>query len=248
MGRSQSLNKALGTNVIIEPENFRGFSYNEKFGYNPSVPAAGTFEDIWLNSADIQYLADNTEELHTVQSSGNDNGIGSSGAQKIMIEGLDKDGVQVSQEVTLNAGIDPVTTQAFWRVNRAYVTDVGTNGVNENNITITAQTSGTVQAAIGATLGQTEKSQYTVPTGSKAIVFSWTVSCGKAEDFDCEFMVRELGKSWRVKKRILVYQNEYNSEMYVECPARADIKVRATSLSNANKPLATSYRFTLSDA
>jgi lipoprotein-anchoring transpeptidase ErfK/SrfK len=239
----QTLDNALGTHIIIEPSNFKGLLYKEKFGFNPSVPAGGTFEDIWFNSTDIQYLANGVEEFHTVQSSGNDNGVGSSGAQKIIIEGLSSDGTEISEEVILNAAVDPVTKLKYWRINRSYVTDVGSNGTNENNITITAQTAGTVQAAIGATLGQTEKSQYTIPKGKEVRIFSWTVSCGKAEDFDCELITREYGKGWRVRKRILVFQNEYVSECFIQLPALADIKVRATSITTASKPLATSYRF-----
>ena len=214
----------------------------EKFGHNDAV-SNSAFEDVWLGSTNL--VQPTTARTLTVQSSGNDNGASSTGAQKIMIEGLDANYNEISEEIATNAAEDPTTTKSFLRVNRIYVTDVGTNGTNENEITVTTTTDLVIQADIKAGLGQSEKSHFTVPAGYTCVIVSWSGDCGKGEDFEIELETQEEGKALRIRQRAYLYQDHIQEDVYVIAPEKTDIKVQAKSLTNANKAVSASYNYIL---
>ena len=219
------------------------YRQGEKFGHNDTVGTS--FEDIWVNDGDI--TLGTTARTLTIQSSGNDNGASSSGARTVIIEGLDANYNEITEEIATVAAADPTTTNAFLRVNRMYVGDVGTNGTNENAITCTTTTDATIQANIGAGLGQTEKSQFTVPANYTCVIHSWSGDCGKGEDFEMELKTAELNKGWRVRQRAYVYQNHIQEDIYVVLPEKTDVKIQGKSLTNANKPLSVSYNYVMYD-
>ncbi len=115
------------------------------------------------------------------------------GAQKVMVEGLDANFAEVSEELTTNGtSVSSATTQTFIRLHRAYVTDTGTyTGVNTAAINIENSSSTNVIAAIATTFGQTEMSMYTVPAGYTAFLtnISVGISGAKAGSF-CMFQRR----------------------------------------------------------
>ncbi len=219
------------------------YRQGEKFGHNDTVGTS--FEDVWLQSTDI--VLPTTARTLTVQSSGNDNGAASSGARTVIIEGLDANYNEISEEIATVAAADPTTTNSFLRVNRMYVGDVGTNGTNENAITVTTTTDLDIQANIGAGLGQSEKTQFTVPANYNCIVHSWSADCGKGEDFEIEFITQENGKGKRVRQRAYVYQNQIQEDIFIVCPAKCDMKISAKSITNAGKPISASYNYVMYD-
>lgn len=227
--------------VKVDEGRFPNYKAIEKFGYNAAVSNT-VFEDVWVQGGDLTWPA--TARTLTIQSAGNDNGAGSTGAQKIMIEGLDANWNELSEEIETDAAVDPTTTNAFLRVNRAYVTDVGTLGTNEGAITLTTTTDLDIQAAIGAGLGQTEKSHLSIPAGFNAIIYEWTVNNGKADDHDTYIQTREFGKSWRIRKRALTYESEYKDECIIRLPEKSDIRIQSKG-GGVDRPLDTSYKVVL---
>lgn len=135
-----------------------------KFGYNA---AANDADDLvsweaaisWQTSADV---------LDVVSTSANDD-VGSTGAAKIRIFGLDADFNEIDEIVEMD-GVNPVTTtKSYIRCFRAFACDVGTyHGSNIGNITISYQTTTDVAAYIPAGAGQTEQAMYTVPANHTA--------------------------------------------------------------------------------
>ncbi len=147
-----------------------------KFGAN--IDLSTTERDVWAYGGtnapygNIDYpWPTTTETLDLVSSSANDDATPttSTGAQTVVVEGLDGSWNEISETVSLN-GTSAVTTSAsFRRVFRAYVSDVGTyTGTNEGHITITNTSSAQVLAFITAGVGQTQMSHYTVPAGYTA--------------------------------------------------------------------------------
>ena len=228
---------------IAKNTSSNAYRQGEKFGHNDTVGTS--FEDVWINSTDI--TLGTTARTLTIQSSGNDNGAESTGARTVIIEGLDANYNEISEEIATVAAVDPTTTNAFLRVNRMYVGDVGSNGTNENAITCTTTTDATIQGTIGAGLGQTEKTQFTVPANYTCIIHSWSADCGKGEDFEIELITQEFGKGKRVRQRAYLYQNQIQEDIFVVCPAKTDIKISAKSITNAGKPLSASYNYVMYD-
>ena len=136
----------------------------DKFGYNTSVSNSAA-EVIWEGGgATYGGFLTSAGTVSVVSSSINDDAAGPAraNAHKIIIEGLDSNWAVATEEITLD-GTGAVTgSTSFFRVYRAYVTDVGVYGnTNAGNITISI--GGTPVAIIGAGYGQTEMAIYTVP-------------------------------------------------------------------------------------
>ena len=152
-----------------------------KFGSNPDV-GTGAYEHIWSNGG--MYPWPEAAETVRVQAGGNaaDTAAGA-GAQKVMIEGLDENWDLASEELTLaGASASAATTTTFIRVNRAYVTDVGTYGAaNTGAIIIENTTSTNVLANIAAGLGSTQLGHYSVPANYNVYIkrFSLSVDASK---------------------------------------------------------------------
>jgi len=147
-----------------------------KFGTNPDVDTAAP-EHVWFNGGTLTWLTA-ASVMDVVSTSANDDGnpTTNSGAHTITIEGLDSNWDDLSEVVTLN-GLTPVTTSgSFIRVNRAFVTTVGTyHGTNEGDITIQVTGGGSVQANIQTGRGQTQKTQYSVPRAHQAFMVRFSI-------------------------------------------------------------------------
>jgi len=165
-----------------------GASVVHKFGRNPTT-ASGTWETVWTVSS-LYTFQTAASAVEAFSGSGNDS-AGGTGAQKIMVEGLDETWAAASEEITM-AGVSAstATTTTFIRIFRAYVTDVGTyQGGNAGTITIRDSGAGATRAQIpidGANrLGQTQMAMYTVPLGKQAFIrhVVVTVESTKAADF-----------------------------------------------------------------
>lgn len=202
-----------------------------KFGANGSV---GTVEeDIWTPGG--IYPWPTAAETVRVKAGGdaNDDAAGT-GARKVMIEGLDSSFNAVSEEVTLaGASASSPTSASFRRINRAYVTEVGTyTGTNAGQIQIENTTSLAVLADIAASDGQTEMSMYTVPNNFMAYLVGQTVTISGTKDGDARFWQRPGANDVTVPfqaKRIVAKVDGLTGEFeepfraYVEFAAMTDL-------------------------
>lgn len=151
-----------------------GWRRFRKFGMNDDVDA-GT-EQIWPLGT-IKVLP-TTAAVASVVSSTAADGVGGTGARAIVVSGLDANYDEVEEEVTLT-GITPVnTTQTFLRLNRAYITDVGSGGTNAGNITVSI--GGNAQAYIEASEGQSHQLDYCVPAGHTYFIDVYSTTVGDA--------------------------------------------------------------------
>jgi hypothetical protein len=139
-----------------------------KFGANDKSPS-GTERDVWTYGAtdkgNVNYNWLQAAAAVRIKAGGNAaDAAGQAGAQSITVEGLDENWAEASEDIVTNGTlVSTATTTTFIRVNRVFVKDVGTyTGANTGDITIET-TGGTVVAFIGAGLGQTQLSNYSVP-------------------------------------------------------------------------------------
>jgi hypothetical protein len=150
--------------VSVRPTEFKyevalgrrqGATTWNKFGYNGDVDI-GT-ETVWsVGGTHTQLTSAST--LTVVSSDANDDGSpAGTGANSIIIYGVDADRKYQTEVVTLN-GTGSVVTSASWLgVNRVAVYVCGSNDTNVGNITITATTGGSTQAYIAAGEGTTQQ-------------------------------------------------------------------------------------------
>lgn len=234
-----------------------GQSIDVKFGRNPDIDIGQT-EDIWAGGGTYTgHPTGAAETLEILSDSANDTAAGT-GARTIVIPGgLDDTGALIADvTVTLN-GTTPVVipTQLWTRANRAYVATAGSNETNVGTITGRhTTTTANVFFAIEPDLGQTTVAAYTVPLGKTAWIKRLRVSCsrsnGSAGSATYQLMARELGGAWRVRRdeQITTQQDaQFQILGGLRLPARTDIKVRATDISDGNTAVAAAFEYILID-
>ena len=104
-----------------------------KFGYNSDVDTAST--EVIASFGGSVNIMTSADTLDVVSSSANDTSAGT-GAQSVLITGIDENHAYQIEVVTMN-GVTPVTTTNSWLgVNRVVVLSSGSSNSNEGNITI----------------------------------------------------------------------------------------------------------------
>ena len=227
-----------------------GWRSFRKFGLNPSVSSGSVLEDVWSGGG--QRTLPTSAGVATFVSTSTSDRAGASGGIKMMIEGLDGNYVEVSEEVTLDGTSSGVTTQTFLRVNRMYLTSAGVSATNVG--TISAVVDGTSQAIISAGYGQTVNVGYTVPSSHSVYITSYSYEVGRmpaAADINVFGQVRLFGtNAWRTLSNIyLDTGSTYSStpEIALVMPAKTDLRV-VTSSTGATQMAAVYTGYLVDDA
>jgi hypothetical protein len=156
--------------LLVANGRIPGLSSHDKFGRNLTI-AATTEEGIWTPGGLITWQT--SAAAVDVTAGANDVMTTGTGAWKVVIKGLDSSYASVQEEVELNGASIVTTTQTFLRVERGYVTECGSGGVNSGNIDV-HWTGGSVDALqILAGAGQSEHLAFTVPAGKDAHLLSF---------------------------------------------------------------------------
>lgn len=168
-----------------------GLATIHKFGKNTTVGA--THADVW--SAGGLYTGWLTAAVAMrVKAGGNaaDDNDGGAGARTITVEGLDANWNAQTDTLTLaGASASAATTNTYIRIYRAKVALVGTyTGSNTGDVDIET-TGGVLMARIGADIGQTEMTMYSVPSGKTAYITQVHGHVDSKEAADIHMHIRE---------------------------------------------------------
>ncbi len=215
----------------------------QKFGRNADV-GTGAFEDVWTAGGAYNWLQ--SASAVRVRAGGHaDDDSGGAGAQKIIVEGLDSNWVEASEEITLaGASVSSATSTSFIRVHRAYVTDAGAYTGTNTGAILVETTGGTLVAEIPAGLGQTQMAIYTIPAGKTGYLvrLKAIVSAGANKTATVRFWRRESADDVAtpfVGKRIISEFDEVAGEVvekfvsWVSLPEKTDVWFDAVGDSNA---------------
>jgi len=156
------------------------FSCEHKFGANLTVGNSPEF--IWTLGGNYTFLSA-ASTLRVAAGNANDDSAGS-GARQITISGLDSSFNEITETVSLNGTFasDP-TTNSFIRVNRVFVSQMGTShSGNVGEITIESTAGSVTVAHIDAQQGQSEQMIYTVPAGKTAYITQTNVYVSSNQD------------------------------------------------------------------
>lgn len=201
-----------------------------KFGRNSD---SDTGDDVWDGSAPYPFpSAAATTTL--VSDSTNDTAAGT-GAQTVVVKGLDGDGVEVSETVTMD-GTDAVTLSTeFWRINFMWNVDCGSGEINAGNIQ--AKHGATVISQMTASMGRTLQAVYTIPAGQYGRLEGWRCSTDANASAKLLLQFRPEGKGWQTRDLCLL-DNAANSANDIKYPAypkfdaKTDFRVRVLSGAN----------------
>ena len=209
-----------------------GTSVVQRSAYNPSI-GNGETESIWVEGGIYPFTTweDTAQKLYVISSSASDTG------QTIYIEGLDASYNRINETITTNGTTAVATTKNFLRIHTATITSHNTPNIGSITFRLTSGT-GTVVAHIGAGLGMTKLSQYTVPAG-----YTGYVTYGDATTFRTgsgnigsllKMMVRPYNGTFVAAFMAEVvngyYRNDFTVPMVI--PEKSDIDVQITADGN----------------
>lgn len=223
-----------------------------KFGANPDVSASST--EYVTYSGTINWLQAATTVR--VKAGNTNDSSGGTGAQKVMVEGLDSNWVEASEELTTNGtSAGSAGSVSFIRIYRAYVTDVGTyGGANAADVVIENSAGGTDLLTIGSGLGQSETSEYTVPAGKTAYLTRFDIEVNGSKAATVNFFQRpnadDVTTPFSGKRLIhstpdLTGAEDLTFDSYQSFPAKTDLWWEATTGSGANTSVSCDYDLVL---
>ncbi len=118
--------------------------------------------------------------------------VDGAGAREITVVGIDTSLAEVSETITTSGTSSGLATEAsFWRVHRAYVSEVGAYGeANTDDITI-ENSDGTIdRLLITAGEGQTQHGAYSVPAGKAGYLLGVDLEANATKAADFRLFVR----------------------------------------------------------
>jgi hypothetical protein len=158
--------------VYVDPSELA----TEKFGRNPDIGT--TTEDIWDVGGDYNWMTV-SQKLSIASSSGLDTD-GGTGGQELTIQGLDENHLVQEEKVILNGTTPVVTLNDWYRVNRMYVSKVGSTQYNQGTIDCTAVTDAFIVSRIRPLIGQTNQAIFTLPINMDGYLLKLFASINRA--------------------------------------------------------------------
>ncbi len=172
----------------VQKGNIAGHSIVHKFGANVNVPN-GTWALISSSSPSGAFPSSGSPVR--IKAGGNvADIINGAGAREITILGMTTDLEEATEIIsTSGANASLYTTNSFWRIYRAYVTDVGTyGGTNVGEIILE---NGQDMLFITADEGQTQHTAFSIPAGKTGYLLSTHINVDAAKAADCRMYIRE---------------------------------------------------------
>lgn len=236
------------TDIAISRGHSIGYRTLYKFGYNPDVN--GDEETVWEQGGDYPWL-DSAVTMFVSSTSVNDTS-GGSGANTILIQGLDENYVEIEETITLNGQTQVTTQLSYLRVYRAFVTLAGSSGTSGGTIYIgsSGATGGVPNGTVYANLGignQTQIAAYTVPAGHTLYVDEINITAAlnlANKRVDASFHTRDFGSNvFRTRFINVLQSNQLNQRFKYpqDFAEKTDVEVRV-STNTTNNPIAASFQ------
>ena len=236
------------TDLAISRGHTLGYRTLYKFGYNPDVN--GDEETVWEQGGDYPWL-DSAVTMFVSSTSVNDTS-GGSGANTILIQGLDENYVEIEETITLNGQTQVTTQLSYLRVYRAFVTLAGSSGTSGGIIYIgsSGATGGVPNGTVYANLSignQTQIAAYTVPAGHTLYLDEINITAALSlanKRVNASFHTRDFGSNVFRTRFINVLQSNQLKQLFKypqEFAEKTDVEIRV-STNTTNNPIAASFQ------
>ena len=236
------------TDLAISKGHTKGHRTLYKFGYNPDVN--GDEETVWEQGGDYPWL-DSAVTMFVSSTSVNDTS-GGSGANTILIQGLDENYVEIEETITLNGQTQVTTQLSYLRVYRAFVTLAGSSGTSGGIIYIgsSGATGGVPNGTVYANLSignQTQIAAYTVPAGHTLYLDEINITAAlnlANKRVNASFHTRDFGSNVFRTRFINVLQSSQLKQLFKYPQGfyeKTDVEIRV-STNTTNNPIAASFQ------
>ena len=228
------------TDLAISRGHTLGYRTLYKFGYNPDVN--GDEETVWAQGGDFPYPTSAVTMF--VSSTSVNDADGGTGANSIIIQGLDENYDEIEETVLLNGQTQVATQNSYLRVYRAFVTLCGTGGTSGGIIYVgsSGATGGVPNTTIYASLhlgNQTQIAAYTVPAGYTLYLDDINFTAGLSQankTATCTFRSRDYGSNVFRTRLINVLQSnqlitkfEYPQAFYEKTDLECRVSTNTTN-------------------
>jgi hypothetical protein len=151
------------------------------WGYNSDIDQSE--ETVWPDGG-VASVPSVASVLKVSSSSTNDAAAGT-GAQTVVIRGLDSSHNEISETVTLNGQTAVNTVKQYLHINYIYVATVGSGGKNAGKLyvgdgIVTAGVPATIYGIVDVGFNASTTAFYTIPAGYTAYMYQGSISSGQA--------------------------------------------------------------------
>jgi hypothetical protein len=220
----------------------QGHSSFCQFGINGAV--GQTLETVWVGGDAYTFPASATTT--TISSSNANDTSAGTGAQTVLVEGVNASYTAVSETASLNGQTGVTLTNQYLRVNRITVLTAGTGGTSAGSIyvgtgTVTTGVPAVILNRTGSSSNESESAFYTVPAGYSAYITRWTMSSansGPTANIATRFVlrVRPFGGVFGYKAVYNLPGNgiyECEAAFPLPLPEKTDIEVMALTTADS---------------
>lgn len=154
-----------------------GLEAKRAWGRNDDVDTATAPETVWIDGGLYPFSSLSTDVGLRISSSSAADTAAGTGARTIVIEGLaTPEWVEQTEEITMN-GTSTVNSAMEWRrINKVYVKNVGSGGVNAGAITVVTSLGATLVARIVAGAGESQAAVFSVGGMNYGLITSWNIN------------------------------------------------------------------------
>ena len=193
------------------------------FGFNRNVGTS--YETVWDDGGDYVYPS-SAVAMDVVSSSASD-------TMQVLISGLDANYDQISETVTLTGTSAVTTSTSFFRINSAVILA----GSNAGDISIS--NGGTKYAFIGAEIGITQSSVYTVPAGHSIYLFRIDCTSGTVNGQKYLYLrnvaTNSAGRTLRVTEATFLESVSFDRQVPFRIGEKTDFHFECKSSSSTNE-------------
>lgn len=234
--------------VLAAAGQIRGVETRVTVGFRADIDANEA--DIWP-TPDPNYILDPLSAAETIEISSDsaaDTSAGT-GAQTLLMDGLDNDFLEIEENITMN-GTTPVNSvNQYIRVLNCRVVTAGSGGQNAGAITMESATSNNIECFIPVGINNDQNVQYTVPANKFAVFTQFQMETQKDQEGFINLFIRRFGEVYVLGRNWNVYQSSLQSPIVppLALGPKSDITMRAGLISPGSITVACNMNFYLVD-
>ena len=207
-----------------------GWATYREYGMNPAL-SSGT-EDMWpLGTPRVLPTTDTVVSVVSSSTADDAAAVGT-GAWTVVVVGLDEDGLEQEETITLDGQVSVNGLLTFSRLNSMYVNTAGTGKVNAGNITASMD-SGKAQAYIEANEGQSHQVLLTVPSNKTLVLTRLDIGSGRLQAVDLAIQTQirppHANAAWRSISDTQVYETHFIDLGTVIVPSSTEMRMRCVA-------------------
>jgi hypothetical protein len=230
-----------------------GITQNTKFGINPDIGTVSG-EDVWYGGGTYTGQNTTTAEIVDIVSDDANDDVAGTGADTIVIVGLDGSWMEQYDTLAMNGTTDVATSTTWLRVNRAFFISAGSGATNAGTVTVVGDNSTNTYVSIPPGYGQSQVSAFTIPAGKTGIITNVNIRSSRANGAEGSIQARiQVRLEGQIYRDVRVWELTTGSPEIgsfpkdIVLPEKTDVKVFVDGVSDGNTRVSSAIKYYLYD-